>query len=247
MTRRRVRSSFTFTFPSVVQELLCQYCCEGQCPRPPLLYSRLAALEHHQGVYGAHTHKRGEEPEPTILCVPFLLECESSLPMLIVHVDDVVTLEVQGCHPGSRNFSVGRISIGIHPPLYVRFTRVGSGRTNTTRHDEVKVRLTILLPANCNELNSIHGCRQYHLRSRSPTMQSLFNVSFRITSVSILQDAHVIVVPVRGGGNTSACVLCIAHLVFGNGGVSTIHRLAPRNLDCRPYIREPRIPNDDTT
>jgi hypothetical protein len=32
---------------------------------------------------------------PTISCVPLLLEGERSLAILVVHVDDVVTLEVQ--------------------------------------------------------------------------------------------------------------------------------------------------------
>ena len=143
--------------------------------------------------------------------------------MLVVHVDDVVTLEVQGCHLRSRNFTIGRVSVRIHPSLYVRLTRVGSGRTNTTRHDEVKVRLTVLLPANSNEARRRPRSPSNHLRSRSLTIQNLFDVIFRITSVSILQDAHVVVVPCRRAGVEH--VLCIqwnTHRVLRNVRVSGI-------------------------
>ena len=83
---------------------------------PPVLVAaagRLDVIEHLQRIYGAHAHERGEEPELTILRVPFLLESERSLAILVVHVDDVVTLEVQGCHLRPRNLSIAPVSIRI--------------------------------------------------------------------------------------------------------------------------------------
>jgi hypothetical protein len=74
---------------------------------------RLEVIEHLQGIYGAHAHERGEEPEPTILRVPFLLESKRSLAILVVHVDDVVTLEIQRCHPRLGNLSIAPVSIRI--------------------------------------------------------------------------------------------------------------------------------------
>ena len=97
---------------------------------------------HHHGVYGAYTHERCEQPEPTVMRAPFFSQCQYPLTMLIAHVDDVVPLEVQGCHLGSRNMPIGRISIRIDPSLYVRMTRVGSGRACTARHDEEQALVT---------------------------------------------------------------------------------------------------------
>jgi len=88
LCRSSVRSVFTFTIPTVVQELLCQYRGEGEYFPPVLVAAagRLDVIEHLQRIYGAHAHERGEEPEPTISRVPFLLESERSLENFIAQI-----------------------------------------------------------------------------------------------------------------------------------------------------------------